>query len=116
MTMSDEQNKPLVDLIVGKAVKDAEGQRYVREAGRDVVYVIEIDPVEALDRTSKTGSRRTCSSSTPGTCSRSSQGLFGRAARRDDARTAGRRFGVAWDPRAEMTLGVQRRGCEVERR
>ena len=36
--------QPLVDLIVGKAVKDAEGQRYVREAGRDVVYVIEIDP------------------------------------------------------------------------
>ena len=39
-------NKPLVDLIVGKAVKDAEGQRYVREAGRDVVYVIEIDPTK----------------------------------------------------------------------
>jgi len=44
VTMSDAQSKPLVDLIVGKAVKGAEGQRYVREAGRDVVYVIEIDP------------------------------------------------------------------------
>jgi hypothetical protein len=44
VTMSDAQGKPLVDLIVGKAVKGAEGQRYVREAGRDVVYVIEIDP------------------------------------------------------------------------
>ena len=44
VTMSDEQIKPLVDLIVGKPVRDAEGQRYVREAGRDVVYVIEIDP------------------------------------------------------------------------
>ena len=44
VTMSDERGKPLVDLIVGKAVKDAEGQRYVREAGHDVVYVIEIDP------------------------------------------------------------------------
>ena len=32
-----------MDLIIGKAVKDAEGQRYVREAGRDIVYVIEID-------------------------------------------------------------------------
>ena len=46
VTMSDAQSKPLVDLIVGKAVRDAEGQRYVREAGRDVVYVIEIDPAK----------------------------------------------------------------------
>jgi hypothetical protein len=44
VTMSDAQGKPLADLIIGKAVRDAEGQRYVREAGRDVVYVIEIDP------------------------------------------------------------------------
>jgi len=43
VTMFDEQKDPLVDLIVGKAVKGAEGQRYVREAGRDIVYVIEID-------------------------------------------------------------------------
>ena len=27
-------------------MRDAEGQRYVREAGRDVVYVIEIDPAK----------------------------------------------------------------------
>ena len=46
VTMSDAQNKPLVDLIVGKAVRDAEGQRYVRDARRDVVYVIEIDPAK----------------------------------------------------------------------
>jgi len=46
VTMSDAQNKPLVDWIVGKPVKGAEGQRYVREAGRDVVYVIEIDPAK----------------------------------------------------------------------
>lgn len=46
VTMSDEQNKPLVDLILGKAVRDAAGQRYVREAGRDAVYVIEIDPAK----------------------------------------------------------------------
>ena len=43
MTMLNDKKEPLVDLIVGKAVKDAEGQRYVREAGRDAVYVIEID-------------------------------------------------------------------------
>src|SRR4051812_32193441 len=44
VTMSDENGKPVVDLIVGKAVRDAEKQRYVRLAGQDVVYVIEIDP------------------------------------------------------------------------
>jgi hypothetical protein len=46
VTMRDIHNEPLADLIVGKAVKDAEGQRYVREAGRDIVYVIEIDPAK----------------------------------------------------------------------
>src|SRR4051794_32357227 len=46
VTMSDAQGKPLVDLIVGKPVRNAEAQRYVREAGRDVVYVIEIDPAK----------------------------------------------------------------------
>lgn len=44
VTMSDEGGKPVVDLIVGKGVRDAEKQRYVRLAGQDVVYVIEIDP------------------------------------------------------------------------
>ncbi|HEX2473265.1 MAG TPA: DUF4340 domain-containing protein [Lacipirellulaceae bacterium] len=44
VTMSDVNNKPMADLIIGKAVKDAEGQRYVREADRDIVYIIEIDP------------------------------------------------------------------------
>jgi hypothetical protein len=44
VTMSDEAGKPVVDLIVGKAVRDAEKQRYARLAGQDVVYVIEIDP------------------------------------------------------------------------
>lgn len=46
VTMSDEANKPVVDLIVGKSVRDAEKQRYVRVVGQDVVYVIEIDPAK----------------------------------------------------------------------
>jgi hypothetical protein len=46
VTMSDEANKPVVDLIVGKGVRDAEKQRYVRVVGQDVVYVIEIDPAK----------------------------------------------------------------------
>lgn len=46
VTMYDVHNEPLADLVVGKEVKGAEGQRYVREAGRDIVYVIEIDPAK----------------------------------------------------------------------
>ena len=45
VTISDIQDKPLVDLIIGREVKDATNdQHYVREANRDVVYVVEIDP------------------------------------------------------------------------
>jgi hypothetical protein len=45
VTMSDIQDKPLADLIIGRAVKGATNdQHYVREANRDVVYVVEIDP------------------------------------------------------------------------
>jgi hypothetical protein len=43
VTLLNDKKEPLVDLIVGKAVKDREGQRYVREVGRDAVYIIEID-------------------------------------------------------------------------
>jgi hypothetical protein len=46
VTMYDVHESPLADLVIGKAVKDADAQRYVREAGRDIVYVIEIDPAK----------------------------------------------------------------------
>ncbi|MEX2092602.1 MAG: DUF4340 domain-containing protein [Pirellulales bacterium] len=47
VTISDIQDKPLVDLIIGRAVKgDTNNQHYVREANRDVVYVIEVDPAK----------------------------------------------------------------------
>jgi hypothetical protein len=46
VTMSDVNNKPVADLIIGKAVKDADQQRFVREADRDIVYIIEIDPAK----------------------------------------------------------------------
>lgn len=44
VSLFNSNNDPLVDLIIGKARKEAEGQHFVREAGRDVVYVIKIDP------------------------------------------------------------------------
>jgi hypothetical protein len=43
VTMMNADDKPIVDMIVGKAVKGAEGQRYVRENNKDVVYIVELD-------------------------------------------------------------------------
>ena len=45
VTISDINDKPLVDLIIGREVKDAtNNQHFVRKAGQDVVYVVEVDP------------------------------------------------------------------------
>lgn len=47
VTISDIEDKPLVDLIIGKEVKGSTNeQHYVREANRDVVYTIEVDPTK----------------------------------------------------------------------
>lgn len=43
VTLAKGDGTALVDLIVGKEVKDEEDQRYVRRANQDVVYVVEID-------------------------------------------------------------------------
>ena len=42
--MTDGSKEVLDDMIIGKAVKDSEDQRYVRKATQDVVYVVELDP------------------------------------------------------------------------
>jgi hypothetical protein len=42
--MTDSDDKELVDMIIGKPVKDAPGQRYVRRSNQDVVYIVELDP------------------------------------------------------------------------
>lgn len=44
VTMHDAKNDKLVDIVVGKPVKGQEGQRYVREVGKDPVYIVELDP------------------------------------------------------------------------
>lgn len=46
VTLSDESGDPLVDLIVGRQVKDGEGLHYVRRADQDFVYVVDIDPAD----------------------------------------------------------------------
>jgi hypothetical protein len=42
--MTDAADDELVDMIIGKGVKGAEGQRYVRRSNQNVVYVVELDP------------------------------------------------------------------------
>ncbi|MCY2974311.1 MAG: DUF4340 domain-containing protein [Planctomycetota bacterium] len=42
--MQDDKGEPLVDLIVGKTVRDDENKRYVRKSGSDAVYVATFDP------------------------------------------------------------------------
>jgi len=44
VTISDAKDQPLVDLIIGKEVKDSPGKRFVRKASQALVYVIEVDP------------------------------------------------------------------------
>lgn len=44
VTLTKEDGTPIADYIIGKAVKGADGQRYVRKANQDLVYVVEIDP------------------------------------------------------------------------
>jgi hypothetical protein len=44
VTMKDAKGEDLVDMIIGNEVKEVEGQRYVRQVGKDIVYVVELDP------------------------------------------------------------------------
>lgn len=44
VTITDSNDATLTDMIIGKAVKDADGQYYVRNADQDVVYVVSLDP------------------------------------------------------------------------
>ena len=43
VTMTDADGKDLVDMIIGEKVKGSDGQRYIRKANQDVVYVVELD-------------------------------------------------------------------------
>ena len=47
VVMSSSSGEKLADMIIGKAVKDTESQRYVRNSDQDIVYAVELDP-EAL--------------------------------------------------------------------
>jgi hypothetical protein len=50
VTMEDAKRQKLADIIIGKEVKDQPGQRYVRNAGQDPVYVVKLDPAKLTTR------------------------------------------------------------------
>lgn len=44
VTLEDTKSEALVDIVIGKEVKGATDQHYVRKPTQDVVYVVRIDP------------------------------------------------------------------------
>ncbi|MEI6422180.1 MAG: DUF4340 domain-containing protein [Lentisphaerota bacterium] len=44
VTLEDQKSKKLTKLVIGKKVRSAEGQRFVRVPPQDVVYAVKIDP------------------------------------------------------------------------
>jgi len=50
VTMENSAGDTLVNMIIGKKVKDQENQRYVREVGRDPVYLVKFDPSKLTTR------------------------------------------------------------------
>ncbi len=44
VVMKDAQGSRLAEIVIGKEVKDQEGQRYVRRPSDDRVYIVKIDP------------------------------------------------------------------------
>ncbi len=42
--MENAQGEQIVHMVIGKQVKDQTQQRYVRQVGRDAVYVVKVDP------------------------------------------------------------------------
>lgn len=44
VSFRDEKGDDLAELVIGKPVRDAESQRFVRKPGQNPVYAVEIDP------------------------------------------------------------------------
>ena len=101
--ISDIHGEPLVDLIIGDQVKDAEKQRYVREADRDAVYVVEIDPTK-LSTNFEDWIEKDLLKINPMNIVQVEIKDYS-AELMQVMTSQGLAIQVAWDPRAEMTLG-----------
>jgi hypothetical protein len=103
VTISDIHKEPLVDLVVGKAVKDSPNQHYVREAGRDVVYVVDLNP-ERLSTNFEDWIEKDLLKLSPWEIEKIE--IKDYSAELQPVMTdQGLAIQIAWDPRSEMTLG-----------
>ena len=67
VVMKDKDGKELLALVIGKEVPGRPGLRYVRKVGQDADLRRRGQDRQALARSSRTGSSRTCWRSTPST-------------------------------------------------
>jgi hypothetical protein len=103
VTISDIHKEPLVDLIVGKEVKNSPNQHYVREAGRDVVYVVDLNP-ERLSTNFEDWIEKDLLKLSPWEIEKVQIKDYS-AQLRPVMTGQGVAIQVAWDPRSEMTVG-----------
>jgi len=103
VTISDIHKEPLVDLIVGKEVKDSPNQRYVREANRDVVYVVDLNS-ERLSTNFEDWIEKDLLKLSPWEIQKIQINDYS-AELQPVMTEQGLAVQVAWDPRSEMTLG-----------
>jgi hypothetical protein len=104
VTISDIHGEPLVDLVIGREVKDAVNpQHYVREAGRDIVYVVELNP-KPLSTNFEDWIEKDLLKLNPWEIQQAE--IKDYSAELVPVMTPSGRLGiqVAWDPRSEMTL------------
>ena len=102
VVMADIRGEPLVDLIIGRKVKDSDTQRYVREAARDLVYVVEIDP-EKLSTNFENWIEQDLLKINPWDLRQVDIKDYS-ASLEPVLTNQGLAIQVSWDPRAEMTL------------
>ena len=103
VTISDIHKEPLVDLIVGKEVKDSPNQRYVREANRDVVYVVDLNS-ERLSTNFEDWIEKDLLKLSPWEIQKIQINDYS-AELQPVMTEQGLAVQVAWDPRSEMKLG-----------
>jgi hypothetical protein len=103
VTISDIHKEPLADLIVGKEVKDSPTQHYVREAARDVVYVVDLNP-ERLSTNFEDWIEKDLLKLSPWEIEKIQINDYS-AELQPVMTEQGLAVQVAWDPRSEMTVG-----------
>jgi hypothetical protein len=108
VTVSDIHKEPLVDWIIGKEVKDSQNQHYVRQANRDIVYVVDVNP-DRLSTNFEDWIEKDLLKLSPWEIQKVQINDYS-AELQPVMTEQGLAVQVAWDPRSEMTLGYDDKG------